>query len=69
MEEFTREKKSARNMEQGDWIPKEIARYHETAYFLRIVKRRGKGRLEECDGRITIDGRFTISVSCHKTVG
>ena len=49
--------------EQGGWIPKELARYHETAYFLRIVKHRGKGRLEECDGRITIDGRLTIPVS------
>jgi hypothetical protein len=49
--------------QEGGWIPKETARYHETAYFLRIVKRRGKGRLEECDGRITIDGRFVIPVS------
>ena len=29
--------------EKGGWIPKETARYRETAYFLRIVKRRGKG--------------------------
>jgi hypothetical protein len=41
----------------------EIGRYNETAYHLRIAKRKGKGRLEECEGVITLDGKTQIQAS------
>lgn len=49
--------------ERHGWGLKETGRYNETAYLLSITKPRGKGRLEECDGLITINGKLKIPVS------
>ncbi|HET7392048.1 MAG TPA: hypothetical protein VFJ51_14615 [Nitrososphaeraceae archaeon] len=49
--------------ERIGWGLKETGRYHETTSLLRIAKRRGRDRLEECDGLITLDEKLRIPAS------
>lgn len=44
--------------ERQGWSRKETERHNEVAYYLKIAKKRGKGRLEECEGIITLDDEY-----------
>src|SRR5918996_3341365 len=46
--------------ETGGWLNTRLvekARHNETTYCLRITKKRGSGRLEECEGFLTFSNR------------